>query len=308
MPFLIAGALIAAIILAASYAVYRIAFYNKNDKDVTYNVLSGEDYDSYHDGMLKLIDDAVKLPYEEVFTDSYDGLKLFGRVYFRKKGAPFHIEFNGYKGNGIRDFSGGMQLALSLDENVLLVDQRAHGRSQGHTITFGVKERKDVLSWIDFVLTNYGKDTDIYLEGVSMGAATVLTASDLDLPSNVKGIIADCPFSDPLDIVSFVADEKTHIKNAAKPFIFLGALLFGGFNIKSASAVKAVAKTHTPILIIHGTGDHYVPVDMSRKIHDANPDLVELTEVDGAPHGLSYMKDYGRYRKAFLSFIEKTRA
>ena len=89
--------------------------------------------------------------------------------------------------------------------NVLLVDQRAHFGSGGHTIAYGIRERRDVLSWIEYANGRFGKDKPIYLFGISMGAATVVMAADLALPDNVRLICADCPYSSPRDIIFYVA-------------------------------------------------------------------------------------------------------
>ncbi len=301
--FAAAGAVAAT--LGISFAVYLKAFYNPKNRDMTYAVLTGEDYDPYHDEMISLIREADSIPYEPVYTRSFDGLELFGKLYMKKEGAPFYIQFNGYKGNGTRDFGGGLMLALSLGYNVIVVDQRAHGKSGGHTITFGVKERYDVLKWVEYVNGRFGSDTEIFLAGISMGAATVLMASDLDLPENVRGIVADCPYSSPFGIVSKVAREMTHIDYVTYPFIYLGALLFGKFDILSSSALKSVKNAKVPILIAHGTGDHFVPVEMSRAIRDANPEKVTLFEVEGAPHGLSFVKGYEKYRSEFVKFMDR---
>ena len=286
------------LILAAAFFSFRFTFYNKNDRDVT--------RDPYKTAMADLIESALKFRYKEVYITSYDGLRLFGRLYYQKKGAPFHIQFNGYRGNGLRDFAGGLQLALSTGQNVLLVDQRSHGRSQGHVITFGIRERRDVLSWMDFVTREYGADTPIYLEGVSMGAATVLMASDFDFPANVRGIVADCPYSSPMAIIAEVSKKLFRIRYLTYPLIILSAFLFGHFNILGAAAEKSVKSTKTPVLLIHGTGDHFVPYEMSVKIQAANPEMVTLVTVEGAPHGLSYLKDYEKYKAAFYTFTEKT--
>lgn len=306
MPYVIIIAA-AVLIAGASAAVYFAAFYRGSRGDVTYKVLSGPDYDPYHDDMIALIDKAVKIPYEPVYITAKDGVKLFGRLYIQSARAPYHIQFNGYKGNGIRDFSGGLQLALKTGANVILVDQRAHGASGGRTISFGVRERYDVAAWAEYVTGIAGEDARIYLDGVSMGAATVLMAADLPLPDTVKGIIADCPYDTPFGIVSHVAGKKPGLKYVSRPFIVLGALLFGRFNIFASSPVDSVRGAKAPILIIHGTADNYVPIEMSRRIRDAAPDKVTLVEVDGAPHGLSYIKDYEKYEKAFYEFLEKTK-
>ncbi len=306
MPFIIIFSALTVLSLIFSFIVYRVAFYNGKHADVTHKVLSGRDYDPYHDEMINIIDKALEIPFEEVYTYSYDKKKLYGRLYIKDEKAPFHIQFNGYKGNGIRDFSGGLQLALAAGANVLLTDQRAHGKSEGINITFGVKERYDVYSWIGYIHSRF-KGAPIYLEGISMGAATVLMSTDLGLAEkNVRGVIADCPYSTPFGIVSLVADRETKLKYITYPFIFLGALLFAHFNIFSASPLKAVKNTSVPILIIHGTTDSYVPFEMSEKIYEQNKEKITLVPVEGAPHGLSFIKDGKTYTAAFNEFLQKT--
>ena len=293
-------------IIGFTIAVFLISFYNANDKDTTYAILTGEDYDPFQEGIKALIDEAVKLPYESVYVTSYDGLKLFGRLFLRKEGSPVHIEFHGYRGLGIKDFSGGMTLPLSLDHNVLLVDHRACGGSEGHVITYGIRERRDVLSWIGFVKERFGKDTPIYLEGISMGAATVLMASDLVTEEDVAGIWADCPYSDPFKINSLVASHMVKIPHFCDPFIILAGALFAHINIFSASPLKSVKNAKVPIRIIHGTADHFVPFEMSVEMEKANPDTVKLVPVEGAPHGLSFLKDKEGYRAAYYEFMRET--
>ena len=293
--------------IAVSFAVFIKSYYNGKRTDVTYSVLTGKDYDPYHDQMLDLIKTAAKIPFEEIEIKSFDNKKLYGRLYLQDPEAPFHIQFNGYRGNGLRDFSGGLQLALQSGANVILTDQRAHGKSEGSIITFGVKERKDVQSWVNYVSEKYGKDTPVYLDGISMGAATVLMSSDLPFSANVRGIIADCPYSSPLGIVSLVAGRLYNTGRFLDPCIIAGAFIFGHFNILSSSALKSVKATEIPVLIIHGTGDNFVPLQMSRDIRAANPDKVTLVEVEGAPHGLSYLKDKEKYKKALYDFTDATK-
>ena len=290
--------------IAVSFAVFIKSYYNGNRKDVTYKVLSGKEYDPFHDQMLDVIKTAVKIPYEEISIISYDNKKLYGRLYLKDPKAPFHIQFNGYRGNGLRDFSGGLQLALQSGGNVILTDQRAHGKSDGSIITFGVKERKDVQSWVKYVSETYG-DVPVYLEGISMGAATVLMSADLPMP-NVKGIVADCPYSSPFGIVSLVAKRLFNSGKFLDPCIIVSAFIFGHFNILSSSALKSVKATKIPILIIHGNADNFVPLQMSRDIRDANPEKVKLVEIEGAPHGLSYLTDTETYKKVLYDFINST--
>lgn len=293
-------------ILLFCLIIYLIAFYNHNKKkDLTYAVLTGPQYDPYHDEMLRLIEEAVRHPFQEVFIESYDRKRLYARYFHVRDGAPLEIMFHGYQGNGFRDFSGGLSFALDNGFNALLVDERGQGRSEGHTMTFGIKERLDVLSWVEYANRRFGKETPIYLVGISMGAATVLMASELELPANVKGIFADCPYSSPIDILVKVGSEIIGLKGALKPFFAISAFVYGHFNVFASSAVKAVQNAKIPIAVIHGTSDLYVPCEMSRAIREANPRMVELTEVEGAPHGLSFLVDFQKYEACFQRFMDR---
>ena len=287
----------------ASFIAFRLAYYNKNDKDITYDVLTGVGYDQFHEQMIELIKGSDVLPYEEVSIQSFDKLTLKARLYVVDEKAPVHIQFHGYRGQAVRDFSGGVRLPMENGHNVLLVDQRAHGKSGGHVISFGVKERRDVLSWIDFVKSRFGDDVKIVLEGISMGAATVLMASNFDMP-NVKVIFADCPYSSPKEIILKVSRSMGLPNFLAIPLLSFGALFYGHFNWNSASAVESVKETKIPILIIHGRADRYVPIEMSRKIKDANPNI-RLEEFDDAAHGMSYMVDMERYKHTVKAFMDE---
>lgn len=265
--FIILGvaAVLAVLFLTGAYICFRMAFSVPRKETLDpLRILTGEQYDPLADEMTSLIKGALALPYEEVRTVSRDGLSLYGRYYEISKDAPVQIMFHGYRSNAQRDFSGGVNLALENGNNVLLVDQRAHGKSEGSFLTFGVREREDCLVWIDYVLNRNGADTKIFLVGISMGAATVLMASELKLPANVKGIIADCPYSSPKEIIQKVIGEMKVPVKAGYFFVALGARIYGHFSPEDCCARDAVKHTKTPILLIHGEDDRFVPCEMSR--------------------------------------------
>ena len=234
------------IALALSYFGYCLAFRAPKHIDAELQPLPlGEQYEPRHPNIRKSIDIMRSVPFEEVYITAHDGKKLFARYYHTKNNAPVQIQFHGYKSNAYLDFCGGHYLARKVEHNVLVVDQRSHGKSEGNTITFGVKERRDVLSWIEYVINHFGSDTPIILCGLSMGAATVLMSADLGLPENVKGIIADCPYSSPKEIIQKVGKDMHFPPKLLYPFVKLGAFVFGQFNVDESSAVTAVSKTIT---------------------------------------------------------------
>lgn len=298
-----AGALICSVILFSYYA-YRTAYYNspKKNEDI-YRLPHGEQYERERERMTALISKMDSIPYEEVWIESFDGVRLFGRYCHKNDGAPLQIQFHGYRGNAIRDFCGGNKLARDAGQNTLVVDQRAHGRSGGRTITFGIKERYDCLSWVKYACKRFGSDTEIYLSGVSMGAATVLMASELELPANVAGIIADCPYSSPEAIIRKVCRDKGYPPRLTMPFLRLGAFLFGHFDIKSCTAIGAVKNATVPILLIHGEDDRFVPCEISREIFEACGGNAVCETFPDAGHGLSFIVDAKRYADIIDRFV-----
>lgn len=294
-------------VLVISYYAYRVVFYaapRKGDEDV-YLIPQEEQYRKDQDALRECIAKLDQIPYQPVTIRSFDGRKLFGRYYQVQEGAPLQIQFHGYRGSALRDLCGGTPLAMKLGHNVLLVDQRSHGRSDGRTITFGVLERKDCLAWIEYAQERFGEQIPIVLTGVSMGAATVLMASDLELPPAVKAVVADCPYSDPRDIIARVAENMGLPGKPAATMCALGGVIYGGFRLSSSSAVASVQKSKLPVLLLHGEDDRFVPCEMSHKIFEACGGDKQLETFPNAAHAMCYMEDPVRYETVVTEFLHK---
>ena len=292
-----------AIVFGGGYYAYREAFYYPPQMRKTPHTPTGPLYAPYTEEMKRLYHQLDQLPCETVTIRSQDGLLLSGRYYHVSDGAPLDIGFHGYHSCPATDFSGGSELSFELGHNLLLVDQRAHGNSEGRTITFGIKERQDCLDWIQYAVSRFGEDVRILLYGVSMGGSTVLMASELELPANVKGIIADCPYGSPMDIILHIARRRHIPMHLARFFVTVGAKVYGGFDIAEADAAAAVKNSHVPILILHGESDGFVPCSMS-DVAAGNPAMVTRYLFPNADHGISYLVDTPRYRQVVRDFVE----
>lgn len=305
MGFIVLGAVL---ILAISFCCYWMAFYNPESRHRE-PVPMPKNWSSKKEGpkLRKLYEQMAALPFEQVEIRSHDGLRLVGSYYHRNDGAMLHIQFHGYRGSGVRDLCGLHYLAREMGHNTLVVNQRANGASQGNTITFGIKERFDCLAWAKYASGRFGKDIPIVLAGVSMGAATVLMSSELELPENVIGIIADCGYSSPGAIIRKVSRDVRVPGWLSYPFIVLGALLFGRFRLWERGAIDAVKNAKVPILIIHGEDDRYVPCEMGRQMKQAGGENVELKTFPGAAHAISYVTDSQRYEKIVSDFLSNCR-
>lgn len=306
MSLLIIVLLLSLLFIAINYVVFSMAFKPSKDRDSDYTKFpKSPQYDEVKERSDILTEELEAIPYEEVWIESFDGLRLFGRYYHIKDGAPLQIEAHGYHGTAFRDFCGGNKLARESGFNTLLIDQRSHARSEGRAITFGIKERLDIKAWAEWAASRFGEDVKIVIVGISMGAATVLMASELDLPRGVVGVIADCPYSSPIEIIRKVSNDRRIPWALVKPFVHTSARIFGGFDIKASSPVEAVRNTKLPILLIHGTDDRYVPYQMSVAIRQANPKNIDFLTVERAGHGLSYMIDTDAYESAVKEFLKK---
>ncbi len=305
MPWIIAAAVIVLILLISRFT-YKICFLAAKKRiENPYEVIDDPQFRAVQHLMDKSTRIMESTQCEHVTTRSHDGLTLHGRYYDIAKDAPVIIVFHGYRSQAIRDGAGGFALGLKLGYNVLAVDQRAHGTSGGRVISFGVKERYDCLQWIEYVRSRFGTDTPIFLCGISMGAATVLMSASLDLPENVRGIMADCPYSSPSKIIRKVCKDIRIPPSVAFPFLWLGALIYGGFRLGSCDAVSAVRNTNIPILLIHGEDDRFVPCEMSKEIYENCKDHAQLHTFPDAGHGLSYIIDHVRYEEICLKFLQE---
>ena len=302
-------AVISLIALIGGYVCYHITFKRKlKGPDNPKNGLDLPEYAPFIPKIHYMIDKLVEMPYEEVRIKSGDGLTLYGRYYHKIDGAPIMLKVHGYNGCPVRDFCGGGVESIDKEYNVLLIDQRAHEHSGGKTTTFGIKEKNDVVRWCKYLVKRFGKETKILLYGISMGAATVLMASaHKKLPKNVKGIAADCSYSSPKDIIIKVATEDMHLPGKlCFPIIWIGARIFGRFNLTSDSPVKAVKKTKLPILLLHGMADTFVPYQMSERIYEAaKSNDKKLVLFKGAYHGISYMNNEKVYIGELKAFMER---
>lgn len=301
--FLLSILLIIGILLASWYA-YRISFFSpKSHHPAPDTPMDGPQYEAVAEHINRISSIMQRIPFEEVTIKSFDGTTLYGRYYHQCDGAPVEILFHGYRSHPYRDCSGGHTLSRKMGFNVLVVDQRAHGASGGHTICFGIKERKDCICWIQYITERFG-EVPIILSGISMGGATVLMCADLALPDHVACIVADSPYSSPVAIIEKVCRDQKYPVAVCRPFLYLGAFIFGGFRLGRCSAKDSVKNSKIPVLLIHGEADHFVPCDMSLEIAAACASRVEVATFPDAGHGLSYLTDPVRYEAVVCHFLQ----
>ena len=298
-------------ILGISHYCYQITFYVKEKHIIgpeEYPVPSGSIYEPYREQMIQWMKQIRKIPHQELYTTSHDGLQLYAKYFAYTPGAPVEIMFHGYRGCAERDLCGGVQRAFALGHSALIVDQRGAGHSGGRTISFGVNESQDCLRWIEKAIQQFGPDTKIILTGISMGAATVMITAGNDLPDNVIGVLADCGYTTGKEIIQVVT-RKLHIPpRIAYPFVWLGARIFGRFDLRKADATAAMQRCKVPVIFLHGDTDDFVPWYMSKKNYDACRSRKELVTIPNAGHALAYLLDPETYIARVRAFFHGEQA
>ena len=301
-----AAILLAAVILLIGYAAFRKAM-RRWDGEMTVDDYLHKPNKFWRTHAYVLYDsmEACKdLGYTDHWTTSFDGLKLYARYYDCGRKDKVIILFHGYRSMSRVDF--GLVIKVYMDDgyNVLLVDQRAHGKSEGKYIGFGALERYDVPVWVDYVDKHFSPE-HIVLDGISMGAATVLMASCMQLNDKVRCIIADSAFSSPREIIATVAKKTYHVpEHPAVDLIgfFAKHLAKCEFNLSSAECVK---KSRLPIMFVHGREDSFVPCGMTKRAYEACSTEKFIEIVENADHGMSYIVAPDRIKRALRAFLNK---
>lgn len=240
---------------------------------------------------------------ETVTVTSLDGIPLVGHFIPSENPKRVIIAMHGWRSSWTKDFGTMSDFWEANDCSVLYAEQRGQNNSGGDYMGFGLTERYDVLNWINWVTERCGSKLPIYLAGVSMGATTVLMAAGLNLPSNVHGIAGDCGFTSPQAIWKHVANKNLHLvyglRSIMADTMFKERLQMA---TNDYSTVEALKNSKTPILLVHGTEDHFVPVEMTYENYVACAAPKKLFIVPGADHGMSYYTDKLGYEKTIKEF------
>lgn len=247
------------------------------------------------------------LNYEIIQIESADGLALRG--YFLPSEAPsdkLAVLAHGFSLNA--KTTGKLASYFhSQGFHVFAADARAHGESEGRYRGMGWLDRKDYLKWLDVLIDKLGTETEIVLQGTSMGGATVTSLSGEVLPGNVKAIIEDCGYTSVRDIFRYQIKRQMPLFPVF-PTVDLSSReckLRAGYSYAEASALEQVKRSKTPILFVHGENDTFVPVEMAYRLYDAARCEKELWVVPGAGHAGAYDAATEEYQLRISEFCNK---
>ena len=318
--FLALAAVIAAILVLAVRYLYRFAMARRPEDDTDWWTADPADLtpvekqygpEQFHEYMWNMqhwLLAAYRDRGQFCETVSHDGLCLTAH-YLPPEGEMrgIFLMVHGFRSCGFHDFCGAVHDITKLGFGCMVIDQRAHCLSGGDTVCFGALERYDVVRWAELIGREF-PGVPVILDGISMGAATVMAAAALDLPANVRGIIADCGYTSMRAVFHHVI--RTHFHLPPFPLVNLANLycrIRNGFDFDTVQSAETLAQAKVPVLLAHGMKDPLVPYYMAEEIYAAVKDKIDIELVTSpeAEHGLTYLHDYDLYAAAMERLYKK---
>lgn len=193
--------------------------------------------------------------------------------------------------------------------NTLTPDPRSQGQSEGKYIGYGWPEKDDVKKWINLLLQKKGRHQQVVVYGLSMGGATAMMVSGLNLPSQVKAFVEDCGYTSVKDEIEHEA--KVLYNMPAFPRFPLVEILSGinkvkvGYFMKDGSSITQLRQNHRPMLFIHGDSDNFVPTKMVYQNYRATKGPKELWVTSNSKHAKSFANHPKAYRQHIEAFLDK---
>ncbi|MBQ7875848.1 MAG: alpha/beta hydrolase [Clostridia bacterium] len=294
--------------LMGAYTLYKKVIPRQTECRVDANEMADMSQWEIYKKIIHSNKDYLSAREKEVITiKSRDNLSLYGEYFPADTLSDTTVIcFHGYTSTGWDSCASIAAFFIKEGYNCLIVDNRAHGKSEGDYVGFGILDRYDALSWIEHINKAYNPK-NVILYGVSMGGATVVMTSGLpNLPQNVKAIVSDCAFTSPFDVFSHILKRDYHLpKFPVMNFNNMLTRKNAGYGFSDYSTLDAVKVTKVPIIFIHGEKDDFVPTYMSRQNFEACQSPKELVIIENASHAAAYYENVSLYEAKVKNFLSK---
>lgn len=188
--------------------------------------------------------------------------------------------------------------------NVLVIDSRAHGKSDGKYNTVGVGESRDLIAWVKFVEEKFGIE-EIYLHTICVGTASAMIAlSSGKCPQSVKGLVTEGCF------VSFRETFKQHMIDAKRPLfpvldlVMLQILFNTKTNVYKTAPIKLVGKIKQRVLFLYGEKDIFsLPQKSKLLFSKCKSEDKQVVWFDKGGHSHLRINNKEKYDNAIKDFL-----
>ena len=272
--------------------------------DNAYKMVGPED--SWYDTISRVhrsLAEIQALPHERLEITSPDGLKLRGIYYpAAEPSTKTVIAIHGYSSHAEREWAFPGLFYHSLGFNVLIPYQRAHGISEGDMITFGAKERSDMIGWAERI-NELSPDGEIVFHGLSMGGLIALLLINEHIPG-VKAIISDAPST---SIEDFFKNVSRDIFKAGGDAVAKAAMADferkTGRDPRDYNAKNYLKDGIYPLLL--SAGELETCDERFAEYKAINPSPTEIIILPGCNHGNGMYKQTELYQSKIRVFLEK---
>ena len=240
---------------------------------------------------------------KELSITSKDGLKLvaewfdygFDRTVIILPGRRETLIYSYYYANPYKE-SG---------VNVLVIDQRAHGLSEGKYSTGGIKEAEDVSLWMEYMHKEHNQKY-IYLHGICVGTCVAIMVSTKYKTDYLKAVILDSAF------ISYKEIYKNHyLESGHKLFpvyyqIWFWFKFFTKCNINDSNPEMYMPRFDLPVLFLWGTKDVYCLPEKSKILYEkCASNQKEIEWFEGAEHSRVRLSNEEHYDGLVSDFLAR---
>ncbi len=230
--------------------------------------------------------------------------RLYAKAFINVSSQRWVVIAHGYGGDGSLMLYAAKRF-YDKGYSVLLPDLRAHGKSSGKYVGWGLKDKDDIEKWCQCI-TKTNANAQIILYGVSMGAAAVLMAAGDNNTKGISCVVSDCAYTSLKDILYYRIRRMLHLPPRLVMY-WLTPLCQKKMNlcIENASVLNQVKKCRVPVMFCHGDRDRFVPTDNALELYSVAKAPKKLMLVHGAGHGVSAFIGGEKYWSGVFDFTEK---
>jgi uncharacterized protein len=244
----------------------------------------------------------VGLEYREVGLRSSDGLAL-SAWWVERDSSRVAVLVHGWGGD--KSSRHVLETAVVYEEagfDVLMLDLRAHGESEGERVTVGYREVRDVrgaLSWLDRRGVDPGR---VVLHGWSMGGAAAIRAAP---GTGVAAVVEESAYADLPPLLRERLPEVSGLPAFFTPSIlFVGRRFLGiePWAVRPVEEAERLSREGVPFMIIHSRDDEVVPFEHAETLAKAHPGAT-FWDVEGYGHVGAH--EHPEYRERLLGFLDQ---
>ncbi len=208
---------------------------------------------------------------------SRDGTKLAG-WWVGRSGAKQTVIFLHTLGGNRVDLLEFAEPIWRAGFNLVLLDLRSHGMSEGKYFTYGFHEWQDITAAIDTVNAKQANQT-IAVLGVSAGGTVAISAAARD--DRIRKVVTIGTFA---DLGETIQAQTKGLPEGLRIRAMGRSEELADFKVAETSAQQWIAQVKVPVMIAHGTEDSYIPISNGEQLFAAAREPKIFFKLAGANH------------------------